>query len=425
MSADIPDTGFPSEATIAAIGRMTDAVQRNTWITWSYHRLDRAMEEVTGTADLSWRGFAVWASQTAGTFISESAFPKILTDWVNGIHGNVGVLERIALLFLDVVGAPLRWLAQEILGDVVKAIGDGNQAVFIDIAPPFSRLLARLDGRPRLPPEERAAFLASIHAAAGGDSTKALRWAFAALLDGMDQTAPGPRAERVCVANCWTGWVEQTHMQPYIVKSMNAPIADLFFEHLEEHIQRLGLHGVRFLTRDLRRTLLAPLAALFEVASRDIETKIMMTLQLPHEDLRLGNDVSPLPSGNPFPEALTRIESPDLDEVLTLLHAQELLGSGASDWSSFDQRMRYIGVLFRSRQQEASLRNKPARPKPPAPRRGSCWRRSSGRRPSSLRGESPSLAWRQRARTRGPSAPTTEAAPTNRSIDECSGAWER
>jgi hypothetical protein len=156
-------------------------------------------------------------------------------------------------------------------------------------------------------------------------------------------------------------------MQPYIVKSMNAPIADLFFEHLEEHIQRLGLHGVRFLTRDLRRTLLAPLAALFEVASRDIETKIMMTLQLPHEDLRLGNDVSPLPSGNPFPEALTRIESPDLDEVLTLLHAQELLGSGASDWSSFDQRMRYIGVLFRSRQQEASLRNKPARPKPPAP----------------------------------------------------------
>jgi hypothetical protein len=367
MSADLLDTGFPSEAEIAAIGRMTDAVQRNTWITWSYHRLDRAMEEVTGTADLSWCGFAVWASQTAGTFISESAFPKILTDWVNGIHGGVGFLERVALLFLDVIGAPVHWLAKEILGDVVKAIGDGNQAVFIDIAPPFSRLLALLDGRQRLTPDERTAFLASIQAAAGGDSTKALRWAFTALLDGMELTAPGPRAERVCVANSWTGWVEQTHVQPYIVKSMNAPIADLLLEHVEAHIRRLGLGGVKILTRDMRRAILAPLAALFEAVFRDIETRYMMTLQVPHERFQLGKDVPPLPSGNPFPEALTNIESPDLDEVLTLLHAQELRGSGASDWASFDQRMRYIAVLFRSRQQDSSLRNTPPRPTTPAP----------------------------------------------------------
>ena len=50
-----------------------------------------------------------------------------------------------------------------------------------------------------------------------------------------------------------------------------------------------------------------------------------------------------------------------------LLHAQQLEGTAADDWCSFDHRMRYIGTLFRSRQQDPSLRSRPTPPPLPVP----------------------------------------------------------
>lgn len=362
MTESTSEEGFPSEDEIKKIGAIADATRRNQWITWSYHRLDRSMTLVTGDADVSWCGFATWASSTAGTFISRSAFSSLIEDLLGRIHAKTGPLERAAIFFLDrVLGVSLRILAPRIIDRVSGAIGAGNQAVFLDIAPPFSRLLSRLGGRPGLDPAEREAFLGTLDAEADENARKALRKAFEAFLDGMGKTAPGERAERVLLANAWIGWVEQTLVQPYIERSMNAPVEDILFGFIDEHRHLQGLLAPLVPAAALRE-LLAPLVRLLELVMRELSTDAMMQLTVPGKTFYLGEDVPPLAPGKPFPDALAHVASPDLDELLMLLHAQRLEGSAARDWASFDQRMRYIGTLFRSRQQDRSLRSRPAAP---------------------------------------------------------------
>lgn len=40
---------------------------------------------------------------------------------------------------------------------------------------------------------------------------------------------------------------------------------------------------------------------------------------------------------------------------MTTLDALQAAGSAAKDWTNYPQRMRFIGVLFRSRQRDAGL----------------------------------------------------------------------
>lgn len=363
MKNEITAAGFPSEDEIKEIGAISDPVLRNQWITWSYFRLDRAMIPVSGERNVTWCAFATWASNTAGGFISESVFPAILTDWINRTHNDANPLARVALLFLDVIGLPFHHLAKTILDTVAGAIGGGNKAVFLDIAPPFARLLTMLDGHQHLDPEQEQVFLASLQSQKGENARKALLKAFEALLAGMKETAPGPQAERMLLSSAWIGWIEQTLVQPYIVLALNAPVRDLFHQSVFEHIAKTHHATALLVPEKALRSLLSPLFALAELTFRDLSTVYMMTLNTPTTTFHLGQDVPPLPDGRAFPDDLTKISSPDLDELLMLLHAQKLEGSAAHDWASFDERMRYIATLFRSRLQDQSLRTAP-----PAPR---------------------------------------------------------
>jgi len=67
---------FPSVEEISAIAEQDDPAIRNLWITWSYYRLNLAMEAVIGHRDLSWCGFATWASKTAGIFIRQDSLSE-------------------------------------------------------------------------------------------------------------------------------------------------------------------------------------------------------------------------------------------------------------------------------------------------------------------------------------------------------------
>ncbi len=53
-----------------------------------------------------------------------------------------------------------------------------------------------------------------------------------------------------------------------------------------------------------------------------------------------------------YPDDLAVLDSLEPLQTFTALHALDAAGSAAQDWVSYAQRMRYIAVLFRSRQQE-------------------------------------------------------------------------
>jgi hypothetical protein len=56
-----------------------------------------------------------------------------------------------------------------------------------------------------------------------------------------------------------------------------------------------------------------------------------------------------------YPEPLTSLDAPSPLQLLEQLNAVNDVGSAAKDWAVYTDRMRYIGVLFRSRQQHTVL----------------------------------------------------------------------
>jgi hypothetical protein len=365
-SRAIDGLDFPTADEISAIADREDPVLRNLWITWSYYRLNRAMVAVIGDRDLSWCGFATWASKTAGTFIRQEEVPGVIKDWIDGATGRAGFFSKWIARLLGILeghkdheessGFSLRGFAQEVLSDVTGAIGEGNQDVFRNIAPPFSKFLSLWEYKGgRLSDRDREEFLKTLRDTGGKEEGEILARAFTATFDAVVAGNPKARAQAVLYANALIGYVEQTRVQPFIVKSMNAPVADLFLRKVHEHFHQ---SVPRFLSA-LFHLLVGPFSRALETEFRHLSTHWMMQLRVPHHALRLGENVPPLGPGEMYPEALDTLDSPQPLELFEQLHATDANESAAHDWTSFEQRMRYIGVLFRSRQEERSLCERP------------------------------------------------------------------
>ena len=93
---------------------------------------------------------------------------------------------------------------------------------------------------------------------------------------------------------------------------------------------------------------------------RTIMTRWFMTIKLPAETLRLGQDVPHMETGM-FPAELCEIQHPDLLALLQELDEtpNSSLGSAASDWGCLRDRMNYLVDFFRSRQQDGRLYQQP------------------------------------------------------------------
>ena len=79
---------------------------------------------------------------------------------------------------------------------------------------------------------------------------------------------------------------------------------------------------------------------------RTLITENLMSLWLPpDQELRLGRDLS-----RPFPEALRTLSDPALlklfDEFRSAPNSET--GSGVRDWGNFNDRMGFIGDMFRA-----------------------------------------------------------------------------
>ena len=356
---------FPGLPEILEIAGETDPILRNLRITNAYFRLNQAMSAVVGEQDLSWCGFAVWASKTAGVYIRQQEVPAIIEDWINSAHMRAG---PTAMLFAHALGIhtekadegaspdgfSLRAFAARIIAAVGGAIAQGNQVVFSNIAPPFATLLSLwTSSGGAVAPEAKLQFLNSLRNTQPPEDY--LFDAFSAMFDAAAAPGSSACAQAMCYANALVGCVEQTAVQPYIVASMNVPVANLFLQELEEHLR------CRFskIIADGLKDALHPLAEALEIEFDRICTEWLMQLRLPDQALRLGLDVCPMPDGQMYPEALASIAAPQPLELATALNALQDTGTAAQDWTSYAQRMRFIAVLFRSRQQHRVLWDAP------------------------------------------------------------------
>lgn len=181
-ATDPLSTPYLDPAFVADVVSRPDILARNAAITRGYHALSEAVAAVLGRSDANWLTFGQWASAEARLSMTGEAVPRF---------------------------------ARPIVGDdVAEAVGDGNAAVFGDVAPLFiafvhaarpytQRAAAATEGavvpaRPVDRAEAAAAVQASLSAIGWYAGSDDLRRAFSAYTDALvlasepDPEAAGP-----------------------------------------------------------------------------------------------------------------------------------------------------------------------------------------------------------------------------------------
>ncbi|MFP2933007.1 hypothetical protein ACLESO_49235 [Pyxidicoccus sp. 3LG] len=370
-----------------AIANMKDPVARNVAITQGYSDLSGALGKMLGDDNANWATFGTWASKQAGVSIRGEDMPKFLTDALKGADNVLGPLAKVDDL-LRKVGLPALPIGDvgkagnEALQTVSKAIADGNQFVFNEIGQEFARFIDTFQGDTKYDAAKVQKYLDGI-----SQEKPLLKEAFGHYAQAMFEKDPNKKAELMLMANDKVGLHEQTQLQPYVEKALNAPVKETFRKVLKEGIEAsinalpfpANLAGKAALKTGAVDALLGPVVDAAAGVFRRVATEHMMKLAVPGGALKIGNDLPPPPGmeSTLFPPHLRTIQNPELKALLGKLDhsADSLKGTGAKDWSRLDQRMDYIIDLFRSRQSDPHLFDPPfgrtgSYPLPTAPRGG-------------------------------------------------------
>jgi len=389
---------------VHTIVAMEQAPVRNLLITQSYHELMLEMRKILGVRDVSWCAYACWASKQAGTFIRGDEVPRILRRVVRDDE-----LRRRRSRLLD-GGRKVRAHQEELalargqtfdaldaLDEVVDLVSiyvsGGNLVVFEELGEMFARFIQIFGGADRRDEGALAAFLAPLSEGPSLEDTveldqdgrlrrtmhggqSLLRSAMKHLHTAMFERDPNKRAELILLCNAQCGLHEQIRLQPYIEGAQSAPVESLLLRRIE----RLGMSGAHAQLERLAREI--------KILFYDLTTELMMSMELPGGTVSLGRDLEATPGQPLWPPDLEHLEEPELialteklgayetreahldwtdrvegwfDAVLAKLHlvTPEAQGSGARNWTSLSDRMRFIFELFRSRQQDQSLYEPP------------------------------------------------------------------
>jgi hypothetical protein len=385
-------------------------VLRNLLISQGYHELSDGFARMLGPEDVTWFSFAAWSSKVVGQFIQNQELPELLRWWIEGSGSNDQRLQRLNSQLrslhadpTDAQRAALDAAVRCAINDMRMYLAEGNTQVFAELAPAFGRFLNEL-GDDRAPDALKLQrYLDTLQSgpiepdkvrvgaktrqlelqARGGQSL--LREAARHYYGAKFELDPKRRAERILLANATIGLHEQTRLQTYIARALDAPIGSMLVnathDALAERIGNdvLGPRGYALVDR-----LLSPITDHVQDVFHRFATELMMTLKLPDGTVRLGRDLPAAPGQPLFPEQLRTIENAELGMMLAQYDAlaerseehdalrqledtaEQLLGklgidrhiaigTGADDWVLLSQRMRYILELFRSRQQNQRL----------------------------------------------------------------------
>ena len=348
---------------VRAVIAIPDPVLRNLWITQSYFDLNQRLQRAVGGADLTWCGFAVWASGTAGLSIRGEELPAIVRDLL-GEHGDdVDAVDRRTAP-LRAVGAADRLSPEAVLAAVREAVAEvsrhiahGNTLVYAELAPLLVAFAERCESADptTLGPDELVELLTK---AAGhrphADLLGAFEWWRRAVVASDDRT----RAFAVLAANVLAVSHEQSRLQHDIRAAMDA---GLLTAH--QVIDKLLPSWTPVLLDRLVAAIVGqPLQRIVRRVWERVTTQLLMTLHVPGAVLHLHQDLPPLPDGAHWPPVLAELpDEPDtIAEAVAVYRRWDRTGGtgkygGARDWAVLAQRMNYIVNLFRSRQRDASL----------------------------------------------------------------------
>ena len=333
-------------AMISAIVAIDDPVERNERITRAYAELSTELCLFAGGAFANWCTYAHWSSRSVGGAIACTALPIRARQQLARLLPDNRVRRAIEAKLI--AGLPL---TRQTVG--VK-LGEGNRAIFHEVATYVVRVLAAHghDDRPRdAELEELLATFTTIPDAAMADGSiddvrEAFRWYYRARF----ANTADERSEFILLGSLLLGIYEQERVQPAIVDAFALGV-DGLLQPLRRTAARLPVPW----PDRCERAVLEPTRTWLTPRWSRLMTTRTMTITVDDEVIALGVALAPEP-GHPLnPPTLQRIESPRLREVLHELHLDDNRPVVARDWSNYQDRMRFIGAFFRSRQQDGNL----------------------------------------------------------------------
>jgi hypothetical protein len=349
------------------------AALRNLLITQRYADLSACLCETIGTPDnVNWSTFATWASKTAGQSIRDEEVPPfvrdVLADAEDDLTHHLGRVESVIHAIVPTTGFHASFLLEPIedtLRGVSQSIAVGNRKVFEELAPLFAEFVGKFRGQPAADEKTLAAFVGTLDPRPISDGGQgALVSAFTGYFAAMRAEDAVVQSRLVLLGNCLIGLHEQTRLQEQIQEAMDAPVEEIFTQHL--HLSLSTTPGGLF--DRLRDAVAGPLKDLHEVV-RDvwecIATRFLMSLALPGgKALPLGRNIPPVAAARDYlPSSLQNITNPD--DLVKLLAQYDRArgasdyGSASVDWRRLDDRMNFIVNLFRSRQTDDDLLGQP------------------------------------------------------------------
>jgi hypothetical protein len=362
---------MPNVDEVDRIARLRDPIIRNLQITQCYYEISQSVAPLAGPS-ANWCTFATWASKQAGQTIRTE-------DLVHAFEERFYVSTEATALLQNIVTRVGRWGAEletqnlktavlralnpgEALARASDAVARGNRKVFQEIGREFARFLATFHDDTRFDPDKIARFCASLRPGDPPDGQRVLGEAFGAYCEARHAEDAKDKSELMLLANLRAGFHEQIRLQPEIAEALHTSLPNP--EELKRKLLANLVSGF-WIRSDLaqfsgRSLWLDRLVHEINRLIGQVITEHLMTLHLPGgEVVRLGRDLT-----TTFPPVLAEIRNPKLRQMLAQTDStpDSLVGSGATDWANFKERMQFITDFFRAYQERSQLFDAPFTP---------------------------------------------------------------
>jgi hypothetical protein len=361
----------PNPDEVDRIARLRDPIISNLQITQCYYEISQSVAPFAGPS-ANWCTFATWASKQAGQTIRTE-------DLVHAFEERFYVSTEATALLQNIVTRVRRWGAEletqnlktavlqalnpgEALARASDAVARGNRKVFQEIGREFARFLATFHDDTRFDPDKIARFCASLRPGDPPDGQRVLGEAFGAYCEARHAEDAKDKSELMLLANLRAGFHEQIRLQPEIAEALHTSLPNP--EELKRKLLANLVSGF-WIRSDLaqfsgRSLWLDRLVHEINRLIGQVITEHLMTLHLPGgEVVRLGRDLT-----TTFPPVLAEIRNPKLRQMLAQTDStpDSLVGSGATDWANFKERMQFITDFFRAYQERSQLFDAPFTP---------------------------------------------------------------
>ena len=362
---------IPTITEVDRIAAIQDPIIRNLQITQCYHELSAVLTKRSGLS-ANWCTFATWASKQAGQTIRKEDLVRSLENILNTEPAVIQAVRNVATTTHHIGGKRDLPETEKTVLDILNpfeaidrasdAVGRGNEKVFEEIGREFARFFSTCLHSASYDADTITRFCDELRPGDPPDGQRYLAQAFSRYYQSFFEVDAKKRAELILLANIEIGFHEQTRLQPEIAESLNAAIID------PGHFIQLLIKAISPSRSWFSRVLLtvtqlfgrlkpvdAAIIALITTAqqkARLVITEYLMTLNLPHERLRLGKDLN-----TGFPESLREIINTALRALLDRIDPtpNSLHETGAVDWADLPDRLHFIIDLFRCYQESRDL----------------------------------------------------------------------